>query len=221
MNMFKDGFEQTENEIKNVAMQIYQNGSRSHAWDHVARVYTLANHIGLKEGANLHILRLAAILHDIGRETETKNNGNVCHADYGANMAKEILGKFTSDESLIKEVSYCIATHRFRGKNEPQTLEARVLFDADKLDSIGAIGIGRSFLFAGEIGARLHNNSDIDILDTEPYSMEDTAFREFSVKLEKVRSRMLTKEGRRLANGRHRYMINFFRRLQEEIQGVK
>jgi uncharacterized protein len=220
MDQLKDNFKQLEKKTRDEARQIYKNGSRSHAWDHVERVYTLAVHIGEREGADLHVLKLAAILHDIGREAETKSNGGICHAACGAEMAAEVLRKHTHNEDLIKAVTHCIATHRFRGKNKPQTLEARVLFDADKLDSIGAVGIGRSFLFAGEIGARLHN-SQVDILQTKPYSIEDTAFREFSVKLKMVHSRMLTSEGKRLARGRHRFMVNFFKRLHEETNGLK
>lgn len=220
MNQSRDNLKQLEKKIRDEARQIYKNGSRSHAWDHVERVYTLAAHIGEREGADLHVLKLAAILHDIGREAETKSNGGICHAACGAEMAADVLRKHTHNEDLIRAVTHCIATHRFRGKNKPQTLEARVLFDADKLDSIGAVGIGRSFLFAGEIGARLHN-SQVDILQTKPYSIEDTAFREFSVKLKRVHSRMLTSEGERLARGRHRFMMNFFKRLHEETNGLK
>ncbi len=216
----KDNFKQLEKKIRDEALRIYENGSRSHAWDHVERVYNLAMHIGEREGANLHVLKLAAILHDIGREVEKKSNGSLCHAACGAEMAAAVLRRYTNKEDFIRDVTHCIATHRFRGEKNPQTLEARVLFDADKLDSVGAVGIGRSFLFAGEIGARLHNH-EVDISQTEPYSMEDTAFREFSVKLKKVCRRMLTAEGKRLARGRHRFMVNFFKRLRQEIVGLE
>jgi uncharacterized protein len=92
------------------------------------------------------------------------------------------------------------------------------LFDADKLDSIGAVGIGRAFLFAGEVGARLHNK-DSDISKTKPYTREDTAFREYMVKLRWVRDRMFTKEGKRIAAERHKYMVDFFHRLDKETDG--
>lgn len=113
---------------------------------------------------------------------------------------------------------HCIETHRFRGNNKPQTKEAKVLFDADKLDSIGAVGIGRAFQFAGEVGARLHNGG-IDIKQTQSYSKEDTAYREFTVKLRKIKDRMLTEEGKRMAEERHRFMIAFFDRLNDEVEG--
>jgi len=96
------------------------------------------------------------------------------------------------------------------------SLEARILFDADKIDSLGAIGIGRAFLFAGQVGARLHN-SDSALTGSSPYTIEDTAYREFRFKLRKLRERMLTPLGRRLADERHRFMEEFFSRLNLEI----
>ena len=100
----------------------------------------------------------------------------------------------------------------------PKSVEAKILFDADKLDAIGAIGIARAYLFAGEIGARLHD-SDIDIEKTKPYSKNDTGFREFKVKLCKIRDRILTKEGRKLADERHEFMTQFFERFIKEHEG--
>ena len=102
----------------------------------------------------------------------------------------------------------------------PQTDEAKVLFDADKLDAIGAVGVGRAFLFAGEVGARLHN-PEIKVEDAKPYSENDTGFREFKVKLCKIRDRIMTEEGRRLANDRHDFMENFFKRFLEEYEGKR
>ena len=120
---------------------------------------------------------------------------------------------------LIERVVHCIAAHRYRKAVKPETLEARVLFDADKLDSIGAVGIGRAFLFAGEVGARLHDR-DIDVEKTKPYTKDDTAYREFLVKLRHIKDRMTTAEGRRIARERHAYMVDFFARLNRETAGV-
>ncbi|MCI5224512.1 MAG: phosphohydrolase, partial [Candidatus Electrothrix sp. AR4] len=94
----------------------------------------------------------------------------------------------------------------------------KIIFDADKLDSIGAIGIGRAFLFAGQIGARLHN-AEIDPAQTDSYSTEDTAYREFQVKMSKVRDQMLTPVGQGLALRRHEFMETFFVELHREIYG--
>ena len=115
---------------------------------------------------------------------------------------------------------HCIQSHRFRGLHAPQTPEAKVLFDADKLDAIGAVDEARAYLFAGEVGARLHN-PDADIKNTRPYSEDDTGFREYKVKLSKIKERILTHEGRKLAGERHRFMEDLFNRFFEEYEGKR
>ena len=191
----------------------------SHARDHAERVWRLCEKIGAGEGADLEILELAAFLHDIGRGEEKASGGKVCHARAGAEKARGILEEQGCPPETVNRVTHCIATHRFRGENSrPRTLEARVLFDADKLDALGAVGVGRAFLFAGEVGARLHN-PEVDLEKTRSYSREDTAYREFSVKLRKIRDRMLTETGKRMAEDRHAFMVSFFQRLNREVVG--
>jgi uncharacterized protein len=193
----------------------------SHDWDHTERVYRLCMHIGEVEGADLEVLAVAAYLHDIGRPYEDESKGAICHAEKGAEVAKALLDQCPplSDEKKWNIV-HCIGSHRFRGNHTPETLEAQTLFDADKLDSIGAIGIGRAFLFAGEVGARLHN-PEADLRKTRAYTVDDTGYREFRLKLSKIRERMLTAEGRRMAEKRHAFMEQFFERLHQEYEGKK
>ncbi len=200
-------------QITKRAEEFFSNSKGSHDWEHTMRVYNLCLHIGEKENANLKTLKISAILHDIGREHQ--DNDKVCHAERGAELARKLLSEFKINSD---EIVHCIKTHRFRGNKVPASKEAKVLFDADKLDSIGAVGIGRAFLFAGEIGAKLHNKN-VDIDKTEEYSKEDTAYREYLVKLRKVRERMLTEEGRRIADERHKFMVEFFKRLNKEVEG--
>jgi len=204
--------------IREEAHRLLENAKGSHGWDHTERVHRLALKIGKKEGADLKIVELAALLHDIGREKEDASGGKICHGRAGAGLARAILEKYGIDRKTVGRVVHCIRAHRFRGGLAPKTIEARVLFDADKLDSIGAVGIGRAFLFAGEIGARLHDKN-IDVRKTKAYSRDDTAYREYLVKLSKVKNRMFTLEGKRLARERHRFMTDFFRRLNRETEG--
>jgi uncharacterized protein len=168
----------------------------------------------------LEVLAVAAFLHDVGRCYEDESKGTICHAEKGAEIAKTLLVNYPLSEEKKHNIVHCIKSHRFRGHNAPESLEARTLFDADKLDSIGAIGIGRAFLFAGEVGARLHN-PEADLRNTRPYTEEDTGYREFKLKLSKIKDRMLTAEGKRLAEERHAFMEGFFERFQQEYEGKK
>jgi uncharacterized protein len=206
-------------QIRKEAMKYFKNTKESHDWRHTERVYNLCMILGKKENVNIEIIKYAAILHDIGRDYQDRSNGKICHAEKGAKLAKKILDKYKMDIEKIEKIIHCIITHRFRGNKNPQTIEAKVLFDADKLDSIGAVGIGRAFLFAGEVGAKLHNKN-IDINKTRPYTKEDTAYREFKIKLSKVKDRMLTQEGKRIAKNRHKFMVKFFNRLNKEVEGI-
>jgi uncharacterized protein len=205
--------------IRDEARAGFGDARGSHDWDHTERVLHLCLRIGKREKADLFVLMLAAILHDIGRAEEDRSNGRRCHAAAGAERARTILAKHGLPEDLIERVVHCIAAHRYRKAVKPETLEARVLFDADKLDSIGAVGIGRAFLFAGEVGARLHDK-DIDVEKTKPYTKDDTAYREFLIKLRNIKDRMTTAEGRRIARERHAFMTAFFNRLNRETTGA-
>ncbi|MEW6367380.1 MAG: HD domain-containing protein [Acidobacteriota bacterium] len=204
--------------IEKRARGFFEDARGSHDRGHAERVLQLCLRIGRREGANLDVLRLAAVLHDIGRAREDRSDGVTCHAEAGAAMARRILAKHGIPEKTAEHVVRCIRTHRFRKGGTPATKEAMILFDADKLDSIGAVGIGRAFLFAGEVGARLHNK-DIDIRKAKSYSKEDTAYREYHVKLSKIKDRMFTREGKRIAAERHRCMVGFFKRLNREVDG--
>ncbi len=211
--------EELWNRLRERAKEFYENsGGTSHRMDHVERVLALAERIAREEGADVEVVRVAALFHDIGRGEEMRTRGAVCHAEYGAALTEEILKQEGLPEEFVKRVVEAVRRHRFRGREQPKTLEDKVLYDADKLDSLGAVGIGRAFLFAGEVGARLHN-PEVDLSKTEPYSTEDTAWREFKLKLSKIKDRMLTRAGRRLAEGRHRFMEEFFERLTKELKG--
>lgn len=206
-------------EIKTIVKKEMEDSKGSHDWDHTLRVHNLCMHISNIEKADREILEIAAYLHDIGRKHQDTSNGKLCHAEHGAELAKNILKTLQYDESKIDRVVHCIRTHRFRNEHVPESMEAKILFDADKLDAIGAVGIGRAFLFSGEVGAKLHNDKNTDIKKTGEYSQEDTAYREYMVKLRYVKDKMLTDEGKRLAEERDRFMKTFFERLQKEIDG--
>ena len=210
------------NKIKNVekkVIKLFKKAKGSHDWEHTKRVYNMCLHISETEKVDLDIIKYAALLHDIGRSEQDKFKGKISHEKLGAKMAKKILIDINIKPKKIKKILHCILAHRLREITKPKTIEARILFDADKLDGIGAIGIGRAFVFAGEVGAVVHNK-DIDIKNSKPYSKEDSAYREFLVKLINIKDLLYTYEGKRLAKERHDFMVSFFERLNKEVDGI-
>ncbi len=196
--------------------QILADGEGCHDFDHTLRVLHNARLLAGEEHCSpdeLEMIELAALLHDCARPEEFESGGRLCHAELGAVKAEKILRELgCTQENLIGTVCDAVRCHRFRGKARPQTTVARILHDADKLDSIGAVGIGRAFHFAGKLGARLHN-TEAEALGSEAYSREDTAYREYLVKLRRVPDRMTTDAGRRHARERTEFMHDFFRRM--------
>lgn len=209
-------------EIREEAKEYFAKGDSSHDWSHIERVYNSALKIAKEEKANLDVIKIAAYLHDIGRNDEIKSNGKICHATRGVEIAETILSKYDIDEGLVENIKHCILTHRNRNNHHPETIEAKVLFDADKLDSIGAIGIARDFLFAGIYNAPLYTGREKEILkeaDNYAYTRDDTALLEYYHKLSKIKDRIITKTAQKIAKERHEYMKEFFKRFDKEIRG--
>jgi uncharacterized protein len=115
----------------------------AHGEDHVLRVLKIARFIAAKEGADIEVVSKAALLHDSFRNGEN-------HALKSAEFARKLLSEEGYGEEFIEAVVHAIEAHSFSGRIEPRTLEAKVLSDADKLDAIGAIGVARAFMMAGE-----------------------------------------------------------------------
>jgi uncharacterized protein len=200
----------------------------SHDLEHTIRVRNLALKIAKNiDGVDLEVLELAALLHDIARVREdTDNTGVIDHAILGSEMASDTLRELGYPEELIDNVAKCIKTHRFRSNNLPETIEAKILSDADKLDAIGAVGIGRAFMIAGEYGEPLYK-----IFDRDEYSENTLAngrirnFKkhspniEFDMKLKRIPDRLFTDEAKKMAKERIIFMENYFERLEKEIKG--
>jgi len=212
--MDKDIFEKIKAEVK----KKLSGGDSCHEWEHTERVYNLATHIGKKERADFEVLELAAILHDIARKEENESSGKIDHAKLGSVLAKDILERYGFSKEKIDAITHCIETHRYRKSKTPETKEAKILYDSDKLDSIGAIGIGRAFSFAGRLGAKVHDKN-IDIEKAKEYSADDSAYREYLVKLRYLKDKMTTKEGKKIAKERHEFMEQFFNRINKEVDG--
>jgi uncharacterized protein len=189
----------------------------------VLRVYHLAEHIGAQEGADMEIVRAAALLHDVDDSSSGDEEARLEHHEASAAYAGRILTEEGWPEARIKEVQECIRTHRFRAGLAPQTLEAKVLYDADKLDAIGAIGAARSLAFTVIDGQPLFAEPSetfretLKIKEGEAY----TAYHEFLFKLSKIKDKMNTPTGKALAEARHRYLEGFFEQLRAEVRGER
>lgn len=204
------------------ARRLYGDADSVHDFDHILRVLTLAERIAKAEGADVSIVRAATLLHDWGRGEADAQHQN--HAAVAATRARALLLARGQPLAWIEAVVHAIAAHRFRAAPQPATLEAQVLFDADKLDAIGAIGVARAFAFGGAHGQRLW--APMDAVDRARWDAEGddpdahTPVHEFVVKLSRIKSRLYTDEGRAIAAERHRYMEAFYCRLAEEVRGV-
>jgi uncharacterized protein len=190
----------------------------AHDFDHILRVAALADRLAQAEGADREIVRAAALLHDIGLD-----EGRDGHEVSAARRAAEILQTQGYDAEFCAAVAHAIEAHRFRSGPAPRTLEAQVLFDADKLDAIGAIGVARAFAFGAQRGQKLwgkvppgYGESGLDSSD-DPRT--HTAVHEFHVKLSKIKDRLHTAAGKRLAEQRHAFMVNFYQQLDREVNG--
>jgi uncharacterized protein len=198
-----------------------QSAPGCHDWDHTRRVFYNALKIAEEEkkssSVDMVVVKAAALLHDIGRPEELKQDGKICHAVLGCKMAPDILKECGfKDAEKVANIAECVKRHRFRGENaHPETIEQKIIFDADKLDSIGAVGVARAIHFSGRIGSRLHN-SEHEAVGSDAYGKEDSAYREYLVKLRHIPDRMLTDTGRRLAVERVEFMDLFFDTLNRE-----
>jgi len=181
----------------------------------------LSLHLALVEGADEVTVACSAWLHDMERGRE--DAGGEDHAVAGARMAREVLSGSTGfDHVEVEAIAAAIASHRFRSGPTPVSMEAKCLHDADKLDALGAVGVGRAYMMAGEHGQRLHTEVDQDAsarhvgdIDHSRYSPVE----EYIAKLRHLPQRMTTDEGRRLAERRSTFMSSFFEELEAEVEG--
>lgn len=198
----------------------YTEADAVHDFEHVLRVYRMAERLAQAESADLTIVRAAALLHD----AEGATPGHESRADHhhaSAEFAAEILASEGWTPERIADVQHCIRAHRYRGTEKPETLEAKILFDADKLDVLGAIGVARVIGYASLAGEPFYEEPSLQFLETgkEAEGESHSAYHEHLFKLRKVRDRMFTETARAIAEERLKYLDDFFERLIEEWNG--
>ena len=197
----------------------------AHDYDHLARTMTLAESIQVREGGDLATIQAAVALHDIGQAREAHHGGD--HALIGASMAAELLTGTPFPQESIPAVQQAIREHRMTGGLTPRTLEGRILYDADKIDCLGAIGIGRLYIITGRYNQKVYSPVPGDIVEPiDPMLIRSLRRRpdyspsiEFQLLFANLPDRMTTPTGRELAHERYAFMEMFFTRLRKEVQG--
>ena len=210
---------------ENQAEQLYTLGDAAHDFDHVQRVAHLAVQIAQAEGADVEVVLLAALLHDVPHElaSETSVVARQSHHLAAAEFARHYLTAQEMAPNRVKNVVHCIEAHRFRDQSvQPESLEAKCLYDADKLDSIGAIGIARAFAFAGTHGNRLWTEPwpAAPQPEAKPSGADYTPVHEFVYKLRRILATLHTPTAQAIGAHRHSFMENFYEQLDAEMRQV-
>ena len=193
-----------------------------HGFEHIERVYRICEKIGPLESADMEILLTAALLHDASGSHPEKGNRKDHHIQ-SAEFAAQILRAENWPESKITAVQHCIRAHRFRKDESPQTIEAKVLFDADKLDVIGAIGVVRALAYAFQVKKPAYAAPSKEFLQSgekipgEPHS----AFHEYLFKLKNISKTLNTKTAKQIAINRQEFLNGFFEELADEMKNKK
>lgn len=187
----------------------YFKEGESHEFDHTKRVLRNALTIAETEEVDLEVVHIAALLHDIMRSHEDLGKIN-CHAEEGAKEAEIILREFKFPEEKISKVLDSIKTHRLSKNLKPETKEGEILQDADRLDSLGALLVARSF-------------SSAYIYNRPFYSEEgDNVIKFIKDRSEKLKPENFnTSKGKELAKERYDYSESFIERFIKEWSGKK
>ena len=189
--------------------------SSGHDWWHIFRVWNMSKRIQEKEGGNLFIIEMAALLHDVADWKFYENE------EEGEKIIVDFLNRHELEtDEIIKNVS-------FKGagvKDKMISTEGKIVQDADRLDAIGAIGVGRTFAFGGKFGNEMYN-PEIDVKMHQNFdeykNKKGTTINHFYEKLLLLKDRMNTNTAKQIAETRHDYMQNFLNQFMDEWDGLK
>jgi uncharacterized protein len=172
-----------------------------HGFDHVERVFRLSISIGEKLNADMKILKIAVLLHDIGRIQEKEDIKKRNHAEISAELAKNFLDskRYNLTQNEIDKITHCIQAHSYSNELAPETLEAKILSDADKLDALGAIGLYRT------IGFTILRNGDLD-----------DVIEHLESKILKLKNRLFLDISKDIASTREKIIIDFYNKIKEQ-----
>jgi len=215
MSSYQDNQKKIVDIIQNEVKRRLKGESSGHDYWHCYRVVQTALVIGRKEKANLYVLELACWLHD-SMIVESKKD----HEVKGALFAEKLLRQLNVNKGIVEKVSQCIRKHRFSKGIHADTLEEKILQDADKLDALGALGLARLFTLGGKYGQILH---DPQLKPSFAYYLQhgrsNSTMNHFTDKLFKLKKLLHTSAARNIAIGREKYMREYVRRFYLEWEG--
>lgn len=189
----------------------------AHDKEHIYRVLYSALEIAQAEDSvDFDVLVGACLLHDIGRK-EQFENPDLCHAMVGGDKAFRFLIENHFDVAYAERVKHCIQTHRFRKNNLPQSIEAKILFDADKLDASGAIGIARTLIYKGIVSEPIYSLLPNGMVSDGSADTSPSFFQEYKYKLEKIYSHFYTNKAMEIAKERQQSAVSFYNSLYKEV----
>jgi uncharacterized protein len=191
-----------------------------HDWWHVYRVWKTSKHIAQFEDVDMFIVELGALLHDIA---DSKFHGG--NEEIGPQKAKEFLQSEGVSDEIISHVQNIIQNISFKGGKLPQKFkspELDVIQDADRLDALGAIGIARAFNYGGHKGRAIYNpeiKPDLNMSKEQYKNSNAPTLNHFYEKLLLLKDRMNTDTGKKMANERHEFMVNYLEQFFKEWSG--
>ena len=198
------------------ARDIFADDSSGHDFYHTMRVHDLARTICSKEGGDMDIVRLASLLHDV--------DDRKLFGDNGYANARRFMDSESIDLVIQDVVCHIISQISFKGEDTviPDTLEGRIVQDADRMDAIGAIGIARTFAYGGSRGRQMHIPGEMyreGMSEAEYFANCGTSINHFHEKLLKLKDLMNTPTAREMAEHRHAYMVGFLEEFMSEWDG--
>jgi len=193
----------------------------AHDCQHIYRVLYSALDIASDYNVDKEVLITSSLLHDIGREAQFQNP-KLDHAIIGSDMAYNYLQLIGWTQDKSQHVKACISTHRYRNSNPPISIEAKILFDADKLDATGTMGIARTITIAykGIVAEPLYCVDEQGyVLDGEREG-ESSFFHEYNWKLKKVYDKFFTSRAKIIAEDRRRASVDFYENMYKEVKSI-
>lgn len=210
--------QQTFSLLENYMLSCMEDSA--HDSEHIYRVlYSALDIARTEEHVDYDVLISSCLLHDIGRK-EQFEHPKLCHARVGGDKAYQFLTDNHFSDEFAEKVRACIQTHSYRKDHLPQSVEAKILFDADKIDVAGTIGIARTLIYKGQVSEPLYTRLEDGSVSDGTNDTLPSFFQEYRYKLEHLYSHFYTKRGMEIAAQRQRAAKIFYDELFHEVNSA-